>query len=484
MASVLKRALGLAVLAAALAARSSAQEFSVSVESARPLAPAAVPTLAAAASPALSPTLALTAAPGLLSAPAASPCAAFPSAVPAAAASGWNTARLVAERLGRARGVPVEDHAIFYENLARYVYNSADDAALAELAARPGRVQASDVSSLRWSGRLERDLRQPYDDAAALARLDRLQEQLEDLVRWLRVQSPRGGYSILIMGGILRGRISAHSDLDVMLETDDAQLLNAALASPFGYLTKKRDVAVGPVPRNARLRASLGETVDVGDGASVLGDAFVRELYFRARAAVAAAPMRRDAPLDEAAMVAIKRLGRRLDETRDAVERARLEDRIDVLAAALPPFAAPAAPGRYVRLGDVRVDLNAPGAAALLQTVGSKSERPVIGIYSYATRRVLSAAALGRQGVTGHESIRPVGFERNSLLGWSAALSPNGQMRFTGSGAMPGAITPGLRRKIRRYLGVSPAEETPGERLARALRERWAALLARLQQLF
>ena len=132
----------------------------------------------------------------------------------------------------------------------------------------------------------------------------------------------------------------------------------------------------------------------------------------------------------------------------------------------------------------MRVDLRAPGAAALLRTVGSKLGRPVIGIYSRSTRRVLSAAALGHQGVTGHESIRPVGFDRRDLVGWTAALNPDGQLRFAGSGSLPGPDHDGLRRKIRSYLGVRPAGETLPERLARVLRERWRALQALFEQGF
>jgi hypothetical protein len=475
----MKRGATLALLLVSLAHRLSAQELAAASQSARavPLAP----VLASASTPGAAAALELPAAPALAGAPAALSAAAASAAAPAS--GGWDDARALARRLAEARGVPPENHLYFYEMLARYIYNSGDDAALAALARRSGPLQPSDVESLRWQGKLERDLHHPYDDAAALARLDHLQAELEDFVRWLDARAPRGSYRILVMGGLLRGRLSAHSDVDLMLETDDAALLDAALASPFGYLTKARDAVVGPVPRNPSLRASMGEIVDIGDGRAAVGDGFLRALFFRARAAVAAAPMSRDVPPDEAEMAQIKRLGRRLDETRDAVERARLEARIDVLAAALPPMPAPAAPGRDVPVGASVVDLSAPGAFAVLRGLGAAPGRPTIGLYHRTRGVVLNAAPLGVHGVTGHESLLPARARRDLLVGWTAELRPDGTMLYAGSGAVPGELTSRLRREVRRYLGVRPARETRLARLARlalALRDRVEAFLGAL----
>jgi len=312
------------------------------VEPARVELPPAPLTFSAASSAAvpLSPASAL---PAALAAPSAS---AAPASAPAPARAAWDDARAVARRLGAGRGVPGAGHDYFYEMLARYLYNGRDDAALAELARRPEAIGEAPAAD-RWAGKLARDLAEPYDDAAALARLDHLQRELEDLARALKARAPDGGYRLLLMGGLLRGRLSAHSDVDLMLDTRDEALLNETLAGPFGYLTKERDAVVGPVPKNARLRDAMGEVFDLGDGRVVLEDpGLVRRLFFRARAALAAAPMERDAPLDAELMARIKRLGALLDRARDEAERRRLETEIDAFADELPPPVAPLVHGR------------------------------------------------------------------------------------------------------------------------------------------
>jgi hypothetical protein len=456
-------------LAAALVL--TAPAGAVVVESVRveaPTAPLAVPAVLSASAFSAAPSL-----PAILAAPSIS---ASPSAAPAAApvpfTSPWANAQAVAERLGQSRGVPAAGHEYFYEMLARYLYNGNDDATLSALADHdaPFAILPADY---RWAGKLARDLAEPYDDAQALARLDHLQTELTDCARWLKERAPRGGYRLALMGGLLRGRLSAHSDVDLMLYTDDADLLRDAMNGPFGYLTKGRDAVLGPVPKNPRLLAAMGETVDLGDGSAVLDDpALVRRVFFRARAALASAPMERDARLDAELMGRIKRLGVALDHARDDAERLSVERDIDALAEGLPPPADPLGARRAssLRVGTAIVDLRAPGAANILATLGRADSRPVIGLYEPKTGRVINSFPLGAYGVREHRDAVPPGMDARDYTGWTAQLSPDGRLRFATSGGVFGPLTPRLRRAVARHLGVRPAVESlPGRWVRRLL---------------
>lgn len=470
----LRRALWAALVLAAPAG-------AVVVESVRVEAPSAP-----SASPMVLSATAFTAAPSLpsaLRAPSVSASrSAAPSAAPVPFTTPWANAQAVAERLGERRGVPAAGHDYFYEMLARYLYNGNDDSTLAALAGREDALAALPADD-RWSSKLKRDLDQPYDDAAALARLDHLQKELSDLALYMKERAPDGGYSLLLMGGLLRGRISALSDADLMLRTDDKALQREVMLGPFGYLGKERDAVVGPVPKNPRLLAAMGETVDLGDGRVLVEDpAFLRRVFFRARAALASAPMERDARLDAPTMARIKRLGIMLDHARDDAERLRLEEDIDALADGLPPPAEPlgARRARSLRVGSAVVDLRAPGAANILATLGSADSRPVIGLYEPKTGRVINSFTLGAYGVREHRDAVPPGMDARDYTGWTAQLSPDGRLRFATSGGVFGPLTPRLRRAVARHLGVRAGGESLPQRWVRRLAAALDGLRSRL----
>lgn len=191
------------------------------------------------------------------------------------------------------------------ENLARYIYSAYPDGTLESLAARENALSRGELPPLaRWLDKLDRDLEAPYSDADVFAHLDRLQAELAEAVSVLHGLRPNGGFSLTLMGGIMRGRLSAHSDLDVILRAQDQKFFDRAMRHPFGYLVKERFVILSPPPHNKRVRRALGPMQDIGDGVDALArPGFLKELFLEKRKEFSGRPVEREIPPEKLAVV-------------------------------------------------------------------------------------------------------------------------------------------------------------------------------------
>lgn len=111
----------------------------------------------------------------------------------------------------------------------------------------------------------------------------------------------------------------------------------------------------------------------------------------------------------------------------------------------------------YLKLGSSLVDVRACGAPELLKSVSHPDGRPVIGIFDTRTERVLNAFSLGSRGVREHRDALPPGLCGCGLGGYSVRLEEDGAVVFAGSSSLPAAVTPAVRRRVLRHLGVRPA---------------------------
>ncbi|MEW6281121.1 MAG: hypothetical protein AB1758_21080 [Candidatus Eremiobacterota bacterium] len=118
--------------------------------------------------------------------------------------------------------VPSERHLILQENLASYLVEMPD-AYLDRLeSASPdtlnGRIRSGYAwGQKRWVDKVLRDLEKPYTDAQVAERVEELDADLKRLARELMEHA---GRRIYVTGSILQGRLGAHSDLDVVCESE------------------------------------------------------------------------------------------------------------------------------------------------------------------------------------------------------------------------------------------------------------------------
>lgn len=272
------------------------------------------------------------------------PCAQFqsPAALSALASKpslhnpAWDNASAIARALARERGVAEAEHSLFIENLTRYIFNAYPDGMLESLAARDNALSRALLPPrARWLDKLDRDLEAPYSDAEVFAHLERLQSELGEAVAMLKDQRPAGGFTLTLMGGLMRGRLSARSDLDVILRSPDQDFFERVMKHPFGYLVKERLVILSPPPHNKRVRRALGPMLDIGDGAQALAEpGFLKKLFLEKRREFSELPHEREIPPEQLAVVMeLKKLSKRaLRYPPDDSRRREIEERMRQLS--------------------------------------------------------------------------------------------------------------------------------------------------------
>lgn len=259
-----------------------------------------------------------------------------PASKPSLRNPAWDNANRIARALARERGVAEEEHALFIENLARYIFSAYPDDILESLAARENGLSRAHLPPLaRWLDKLDRDLEAPYSDAEVFAHLERLQSELREAIAMLRDQRPAGGFMLTLMGGLLRGRLSARSDLDVILRSPDQDFFERVMKHPFGYLVKERLVILSPPPHNKRVRRALGPMLDIGDGAEAMAQpGFLKELFLEKRQEFSERPREREIPPEQLAVVMeLKKLSKKaLRYPPDDSRRRDIEERMRQLS--------------------------------------------------------------------------------------------------------------------------------------------------------
>lgn len=129
-----------------------------------------------------------------------------------------------------------------------------------------------------------------------------------------------------------------------------------------------------------------------------------------------------------------------------------------------------------VAVGGMTIDKRAPGARELLKALALPNDTPVLGIFERAGERIVNGMALGTNGVRGHKDALPPERARRDHGGYTLGLAKDGSIRLIGSGHLPADMTPRLRRRLKRYYGLTPAGEGAWAKLRRGLWALWDAL--------
>ncbi|MBI2374624.1 MAG: hypothetical protein HYV07_11570 [Deltaproteobacteria bacterium] len=199
------------------------------------------------------------------------------------ARSGFDQAKVVAERLLEARGHSRPGRELLTYNLSRYIVNGSSDAGLGWLADhyRGESDTLSKVVSPRWLEKLERETEAPATNEAVLQRVRDLSAKGARLVKFLKAEGadPKT-YRLYLMGSLTKGRASAGSDLDLLLRTDDKALEAKVIRSEFGYMGAKDPAfTVGTFDYVAARMDFYRPPVDIGDGSVFLDPEAFLDLY-------------------------------------------------------------------------------------------------------------------------------------------------------------------------------------------------------------
>lgn len=123
-----------------------------------------------------------------------------------------------AARLLQLYGLDQQHHWILCENLAAYLANlrqPVPEAAWADRATWERWLTSEhppDREQERWYDKLNRDLREPYDDVQVGQRVELVSRGLRELIEEL--EREQMGRRYVLYGGIAHGRFGANSDLD------------------------------------------------------------------------------------------------------------------------------------------------------------------------------------------------------------------------------------------------------------------------------
>lgn len=142
--------------------------------------------------------------------------------------------RQAAAQLLFSRGVSSHNHSVMLENLAHYNAQLqqplSDEMELMDLS-----VERTPTEH-RWIGKIQRELRKPYDDGQVVQQMEALEADLKSLV------SLKGGKfpsKLYITGSANKGRFGGNSDLDMLAEGLLSDRSAASLAARPGWDVRK-----------------------------------------------------------------------------------------------------------------------------------------------------------------------------------------------------------------------------------------------------
>ncbi len=127
------------------------------------------------------------------------------------------------------------EHSVLRYNLSLYLLNGVPWHMLGDGSAREVARDLDDLPiAPRWQMKLERDLAQPYTDREVIEALTAKERQLGRAVRRFReLAGGRGDAELYLMGGVLKGRFGPNSDIDLVIDSDDA-FVDRVMKSEYG----------------------------------------------------------------------------------------------------------------------------------------------------------------------------------------------------------------------------------------------------------
>lgn len=210
---------------------------------------------------------------GPLPAPAASPARVVTSA--------YDPPREFADELIRDSGLQTRVGELYRENLATYLFHAIGTKKIEHLldSGLPAtldlvRANTQKMAAARWIVKIERDLKAPYTDSEVFDRLETLDNVFHKEVIDLRNSSGGAKFRLLLNGSLCKGRMGKNSDIDAHVETADPNFYHRLL-NRFVTATPHDPITFYPQPadRVGQVEERLsGPTLDLGDGAAVLGD--------------------------------------------------------------------------------------------------------------------------------------------------------------------------------------------------------------------
>ena len=149
------------------------------------------------------------------------------------------------------RGSGIDPSQVHYRAMqyamSRYVLNGTTDTSLQWLAehwdGKLATFEAVSQGNPRWAEKIHRTLEQPFSNDEVMAHLSKLGEKFSDAMRFVEQHNRKdSGVRFHAVGSLTKGRYSAGSDLDTLIETEDPELKEATLRSPYGIIGGEAEV--------------------------------------------------------------------------------------------------------------------------------------------------------------------------------------------------------------------------------------------------
>lgn len=206
------------------------------------------------------------------------------------APAAFQRAMALADRLfSSAGGDPqAPQFQLFRYTVARYLLNATTPQALAYLAQTyQGDTQgllATGQVPARWVEKLERGFKKPYTNDEALGWLNQMAAKLEGAVAFIDANNPKGApVTFYTAGSTTKARWSVGSDLDILIDTPDAELMKAVLTGPHGFYggADKEEFAILNASFYWDRTAFFGTPVKLATGTQAMKPALVEETFLR-----------------------------------------------------------------------------------------------------------------------------------------------------------------------------------------------------------
>jgi hypothetical protein len=202
----------------------------------------------------------------------------------------FGRAMALADRLFSKAGGDPQDPQIqlFRYTVARYLLNATTPQSLAYLA----RTYQGDTQGLlatgqvpaRWVEKLERSFAAPYTTDQALAWLDQMASKIKSAVAFIDDNNPNGSpVTFYTAGSSTKARWGAGSDLDILIDTPDAELMKTILTGPDGFYggADKEEFAILDASFYWNRTDFFGTPVKLAEGTQAMKPELLKETFLR-----------------------------------------------------------------------------------------------------------------------------------------------------------------------------------------------------------